>query len=63
MLITDIKRNDGNVHMVELDYYYFRNWSVWMDIYILIKPPSTLQKRGMLSQAFKNPDYWLLKGV
>lgn len=34
-------------HRVELDKYYVRNWSVWMDIYILIKTPiAVLCRKG-----------------
>jgi len=42
------ERSDGNltVHQAE-DTYYIRNWSVWLDIYILLRTVSTvLAPRG-----------------
>jgi lipopolysaccharide/colanic/teichoic acid biosynthesis glycosyltransferase len=30
---------------VWLDAYYVRNWSIWLDLYILIKTPSVVLKR------------------
>ena len=34
-------------YRVNLDTYYVRNWSVWMDIYILAKTPlAVLSRKG-----------------
>lgn len=36
--VTD--RSDADLHMQEqLDSYYIRNWSLWMDVYILARTP------------------------
>ena len=37
------ERSDGNIVVQEAeDTYYIRNWSVWLDIYILLKTASGL---------------------
>jgi lipopolysaccharide/colanic/teichoic acid biosynthesis glycosyltransferase len=41
-------RSDGNVNIQELeDTYYIRNWSLWLDVYILLRTIySVLSPRG-----------------
>jgi Undecaprenyl-phosphate galactose phosphotransferase WbaP len=41
------RSNTSYAKRVELDTYYVRNWSVWMDIYILAKTPlAVLTRKG-----------------
>ena len=35
------------IEMVRLDLYYARNWSLWLDLKILLRtPPSVVSGRG-----------------
>ena len=37
------ERSDGNLRVQEMeDTYYIRNWSIWLDIYILLRTTGTL---------------------
>ena len=43
-----LARNDGDIRAQEtLDTYYVRNWSLWLDLYILIRTiPAVLGRKG-----------------
>ncbi len=43
-----LARNDGDIRAQEtLDTYYTRNWSLWLDLYILLRtPPAVLGRMG-----------------
>jgi lipopolysaccharide/colanic/teichoic acid biosynthesis glycosyltransferase len=41
-------RSDGDLTVQqELDTYYIRNWSLWMDLYVLVRTPlAVISARG-----------------
>ena len=43
-----LARNDGDIRVQEaLDTYYVRNWSLWMDLYVLLLTvPAVLSQKG-----------------
>ena len=41
------RSNTSYTYRVKIDTYYIRNWSIWMDIYIIIKTPfAVLSRKG-----------------